>query len=211
MYPSSTFSSLPLPTETAPSYLQAEELCRLTESYLRWFEEPQGKRYRRKERARQWVIFLLLRYSGARVSEVLQVDDVRDVDFREALVTLPTLKRHSPRKKGLKRSIPIPAHFLGEMGRILAEFPSLRGQLFRCHRSTVYRCFRARAQEAKLPANLCHPHVLRHTRAIELLRAGVPVTVVQEILGHASLSTTALYLRFSGREIKTILKDRGFL
>jgi len=205
------FSSLPLPQQGSLNYLNPEELLRLTEVYRSRFEEPQGRRFRRKERARHWLIFLALRYTGARVSEVLSLDDTRDIDFREALVTLPTLKRHAPYKKESRRTVPVPATFLGEIGRVLAEFPSLRGVLFRCHRSTVFRYFRDRAQEAGLSSKLSHPHILRHTRAIELLKAGVPVTVVQEILGHASLATTAIYLRFSGREIKTILRDRGLI
>jgi len=204
-------TSFLLPLEGNVKCLHQEELQRLTEAYRSHFEEKRGKRYRRKERARHWLIFLFLRYTGARVSEILSIDDLRDIDFYEAAVTVPTLKRHAPHKKGLYRTVPLPVVCLGETGRILAEFPSLRGRLFRCHRSTVFRYFKARAQEAGLPTHLSHPHVLRHTRAVELLRAGVPVSIVQELLGHASLTTTALYLRFSGQEIKEILKDRGLL
>lgn len=39
-----------------------------------------------------------------------------------------------------------------------------------------------------------HPHGLRHTHAVELLREGVPVTMIQRQLGHSSLETTARYL-----------------
>jgi site-specific recombinase XerD len=39
-----------------------------------------------------------------------------------------------------------------------------------------------------------HPHGLRHSRAAELAAEGVPVNVIQEILGHTSLSTTNTYL-----------------
>jgi site-specific recombinase XerD len=53
--------------------------------------------------------------------------------------------------------------------------------------------------------------VLRHTRALEMIRAGVPLMIVQQILGHAYLNTTAIYLQFSGQEAKSILKDRGLI
>ncbi|WP_456324098.1 tyrosine-type recombinase/integrase, partial [Desulfonauticus submarinus] len=61
------------------------------------------------------------------------------------------------------------------------------------------------------PRKLAHPHILRHTRAIELLRNGVPVTIVQDILGHSALTTTAIYLRISGQEAKGILKEKGLI
>jgi len=51
----------------------------------------------------------------------------------------------------------------------------------------------------------------RHTRAIELLRAGVPVTIVQEILGHSTLNTTAVYLRFTAEEKKIIMREKGMI
>jgi len=39
----------------------------------------------------------------------------------------------------------------------------------------------------------------------------VPVTVVQDILGHSALTTTAMYLRISGYEAKEILKQKGII
>lgn len=39
-----------------------------------------------------------------------------------------------------------------------------------------------------------HPHGLRHTHAVELMREGVPVPIIQKQLGHADLATTARYL-----------------
>ena len=107
--------------------------------------------------------------------------------------------------------MPLPANVVAEFGRLIATWPELRGSLFRLHRSTVFQTFRARAEEAGIPKELRHPHVLRHTRAIELLRAGVPVSAVQQILGHADIGTTAVYLRFSGIEIRRIMQDRGLL
>jgi molybdate transport system regulatory protein len=74
-----------------------------------------------------------------------------------------------------------------------------------------FRVFRKICEIAKIPKNLAHPHTLRHTRAIELLRAQVPVTIVQQILGHSSLSTTAMYLRFSASEARRVMKNRGVI
>ncbi len=49
---------------------------------------------------------------------------------------------------------------------------------------------------------------IRHTPAIELLKAGVPVAVVQDLLGHSALTTTAIYHRISGYEAKEILRQK---
>jgi integrase/recombinase XerC/integrase/recombinase XerD len=46
-----------------------------------------------------------------------------------------------------------------------------------------------------------HPHRLRHTFATELLQRGVPIDVVQEALGHASIKTTRTYAKTSPMEI----------
>ena len=85
------------------------------------------------------------------------------------------------------------------------------GGVERGDRSNFYAVFRKLALKAGIPAELAHPHILRHTRAIELLRNDVPITIVQCILGHASLSTTAVYLRYSSVETKQILKNRGVI
>jgi len=66
-------------------------------------------------------------------------------------------------------------------------------------------------QESKYTCKIAHPHVLRHTRAIELIRNGIPVTAVQTILGHSSLNTTAMYLKYSNTEIQAIMKAKGLL
>lgn len=45
-----------------------------------------------------------------------------------------------------------------------------------------------------------HPHMLRHTYAVSLLRAGVPLVDIQLALGHTDLATTAIYLRVEPTE-----------
>jgi hypothetical protein len=46
---------------------------------------------------------------------------------------------------------------------------------------------------------------------MEMVLAGVPLTIVQQIPDHANLNTTAVYLQFSGQEAKAIPKDRGLI
>ena len=187
-----------------------EELKHLERVFLNWLDSVKNQK-RWKWRARHWIVFNLLRYTGARISEVLAVDDVRDIDFRGAEIRLVTLKRHRAAKKGQYRTVPVPPHVIGEIGRILADTPELRGNLCKTSRVSFFRNFKTLAKEAGIPEDISHPHTLRHTRAIEMLKAGVPVSVVQDILGHSALTTTAMYLKISGQEAKAILKDRGLI
>ena len=58
----------------------------------------------------------------------------------------------------------------------------------------VYDSVKKLARRAGLDPKKISPHVFRHTFATELVRAGVDIRTVQELLGHADLSTTARYL-----------------
>ena len=199
-------SMVPTP-KSSIKYLSPVELEALTESFRNWYEETGGSKLRAK-RAKYWLVFLTLRYTGARLQEVLLIDDVSDVDFRNKEIRLVNLKR---RRRIEKRQVPVPAELIAEIARVWAEFPELKGKLFKLDPSNFRKVFLARAKEAGLPREVSHPHVLRHTRAVELLRAGVPITAVQQLLGHAFLSTTAVYLRLSNIEVKQILQQKGLI
>lgn len=187
-------------------YLTEEEVNRLTKAFQDWYDGTRTSG-RRRQRGRYWLTFLVLRFTGARIGEVTRIDDSADIDFRNAEIRLITLKQ----KGNPARIVPVPPNVVAEIATYLAEFPDMRGRIFRIDQRDFRRVFSDRAREAGLPRELSHPHALRHTRAIELLRHGVPITVVQVLLGHAHLSTTAIYLRFSGSEAKEILREKGLI
>lgn len=93
----------------------------------------------------------------------------------------------------------------------LSQYPYMKGKIFKITDRGFQLGFKNVCQIAKIPLELSHPHILRHTRAIELLRSSVPVTIVKDLLGHSSLNTTAIYLRMSAQEAKMILKDKGLI
>lgn len=74
-------------------HLTEDELNKLTSIFQQWFEEK-----RSIVRARYWLVFLFLRYTGARISEVLNINETRDIDFRNSTVRLITLKRIQKKK-----------------------------------------------------------------------------------------------------------------
>ena len=62
----------------------------------------------------------------------------------------------------------------------------------RLSRQSAWTVLRAAAERAKIPGDVS-PHTLRHSFATHLLDGGADVRVVQELLGHASVTTTQIY------------------
>jgi len=80
-------------------------------------------------------------------------------------------------------------------------FLTRRGRGFA--RANLCQMVRKRAQEAGLPAHAT-PHALRHTCATHLLQAGADIRFIQELLGHASLSTTQVYTHVDISDLKKV-------
>ncbi len=149
-------------------------------------EEPAGLRAR--------ALLELLYATGARISEAigLDVDDV-DLEQRSALLS---------GKGGKQRVVPVGSYACDALvgwltrGRPLlspkgpALFVNARGG--RLSRQTAWTVLRDAARRAGIPTAVS-PHVLRHSYATHLLDGGADIRVVQELLGHASVTTTQVY------------------
>ena len=61
----------------------------------------------------------------------------------------------------------------------------------------ILRKYQAQAADPTLANAKLSPHVLRHSRAMHLYDAGVPLPYIRDILGHVDLSTTEIYARAS--------------
>jgi integrase/recombinase XerD len=144
---------------------------------------------------------LTLAWTGARISEVL---DLRPADFQidDGLITLRTLKR-----RGLHvREIPIPPNLM----RLLAKHYRLRehqadpdrcrDRLWTFHRITAWRIVKCVMAAAGLHGPAACPKAFRHSFGTGAIQAGIPVTLLQRWLGHARLSTTAIYTAVTGPE-----------
>ncbi len=145
---------------------------------------------------RDHAILEMLYGCGLRVSELCGLD-LLDLEERESLLRVRG-------KGGKERIVPIgrPALkalqvyrdrersiLLGEH-RSASVFLNTRGG--RLSRVSVWSILRKYTAESGLPAGIS-PHSLRHTYATHLLEGGADLRVVQELLGHAAITTTEIY------------------
>jgi integrase/recombinase XerD len=80
-------------------------------------------------------------------------------------------------------------------------FLSIRGTVLT--RMRVYQIVQERAKTAGFE-NRVHPHLLRHSFATHLLNNGADLRVIQEMLGHADISTTQIYTHVDQKRLKQV-------
>lgn len=68
-------------------------------------------------------------------------------------------------------------------------------------RGEIYNIFRYYAEMAQVPAVSRSPHAHRHTLAMRHVRAGVPISVLQRVMGHKSIHSTGQYFQHSQSEV----------
>jgi integrase/recombinase XerC len=143
---------------------------------------------------RDRAVLEVLYGAGVRVAELAGLD-VGDVDLREGSVRVLG-------KGGKERIVPIGAKAVEALHAYLGERAADEGALFRNPRGrrltvrSLHRIVRARARAAGLPGRVT-PHTLRHSFATHLLDAGADLRLIQELLGHARLTTTQRYTHVS--------------
>lgn len=142
--------------------------------------------------------------TAARVQELADLT-VRDIRLEDPAIVALT-------GKGRKtRHVPIDANTATLLAAYLAErqldrpgcddrpvfFNQHRAKLSRGGIAWILHKYQAQAADPTLTGAQLHPHVLRHSRAMHLYDAGVPLPYIRDILGHVDLSTTEIYARAS--------------
>ena len=154
---------------------------------------------------RDRAIIEVMYATGVRVSELVSLD-IDDVDLDESFVRCMG--------KGSKERI-IPLHdeavetvreYL-EDGRSSLAGPAAGRALFvsrkggRLTRQALWLILKGRAQAAGIERKIT-PHTLRHSFATHLLIGGAPLRHVQELLGHASITTTQVYTHLTSEHVR---------
>lgn len=183
-------------------HLGSAQMDLLRDAFTAWRDKAErADSLRSRERMR--MLFLLLRHSGARLGEVLSLDERAAFDARQALIRL----EHN----GQTRQVPLPRHVAREL-EVLLDSPlasQIEGEFFKADPGYVRRIFYARADECGLPRELATPRVLRNSRAVEMLRSGVPLPVVQATLGQASADLTCVFQSFTDSDSLSIVRRQA--
>jgi integrase/recombinase XerC len=153
--------------------------------------------------ARDAAIVELLYGGGLRVGELAGLDVQAGAQARGWL-DLDAGDAHVLGKGSKRRSVPIGAKAIAAVAAWLAvrdsRLRSPQAALFvgrngtRLSAQAIWQRLQRRSQQAGLPTPV-HPHMLRHSFASHVLQSSGDLRAVQELLGHANITTTQVYTR----------------
>jgi integrase/recombinase XerC len=163
-------------------------------------------------RARDHAIIELLYGCGLRIGELVALDAAITPASR-GWIDLPDRSAHVLGKGGKRRSVPIGALAGAALERWHAARAALvrgdEGALFVSQRGTRLSASQVRARlgqlarAAGLPTHV-HPHMLRHSFASHLLQSSGDLRAVQELLGHANITTTQVYTKLDYQHLAKV-------
>lgn len=160
---------------------------------------------------RDLALISLLYDSGARVQELI---DLRIMDIRlvnPAMVTLTGKGRKARMVPLMKDTCKLldtymRNYHLGAKPLTSPLFFSKTGQPLT--RYGVTYILKKYASTASLKCEKISPHVLRHTKAMHLLRAGVNMIYIRDFLGHVDISTTDIYARIDAEMKRKVFEEK---
>jgi integrase len=163
----------------------------------------------RRQPARDRTLCEVLHWTGCRPSEALEITPSR-VDLSGGTITLRSLKKRrdaSGQQKVVFRSLPVPGEFLDtlDIAHAIREAQKSRKRavtaIWDISRVRTWQIVTRVMEEAGIPDGPNRsPKGLRHGFGVHAIVQGVPLSMLQRWLGHAQLSTTALYAEAVGKE-----------
>ena len=194
-----------------PKVLSVAEVDRLLATAAEGVDDEGRPVQERLRNARTHCLLEILYATGLRVSELVSLPK-RAAVSREAMLAIKG-------KGGRERLVPLSAPARSAIAgyRRLLEFQPGAGDghwLFPAEseaghltRQAFARDLKAIAGHAGIGAERVSPHVLRHAFASHLLQNGADLRVVQELLGHADISTTQIYTHVLDERMKAMVRD----
>jgi site-specific recombinase XerD len=193
-----------------PRVLKADELHQLLDeptASVRAAAPGTDDELARALQARDDAVLELLYGSGLRVSELCGLTEA-DVERAAGMVTVLG-------KGAKKRRVPMSAPSVAALDRWLdgprqvlldrAEMSTPPRQIFVNRAGSPLSPRDVRRLLDRRAATPTHPHALRHSYATHLLDGGADLRVVQELLGHADLTTTQLYTHVSRERLRRVV------
>jgi integrase len=149
------------------------------------------------------TLCLTLAYTGCRISEALAVT-AGAVHPDLGCIAIRTLKQR--RAQIVVRQIPVPPFLIQELERVHGlSCQPLQRRLWPLSRGRGWQLVKDVMDVAKIASGPhASPKGLRHGFGLHAVRCGVPLNLVQRWLGHASMTTTAIYLQAIGNEEREI-------
>lgn len=143
---------------------------------------------------------LVLAFTGCRISEALSLV-AASIEAEECFIAIRCLKK---RGRTVIRQIPVPCELIALLQTVHAA-PCNGDRLWTWSRSRAWQLVRGLMVDARIvPGVHATPKGLRHGYGVHAIRSGVPLNLVQRWMGHASMTTTAIYLDVIGDEEREI-------
>lgn len=187
------------PADGKDNCLDSAQLQRLEQAFREWAAQAPRPDLCLSRR-RILLIFLLIRHTGAKLSEVLALDPARDIDYERWVLYFGRTNDRSGRSG---REVEISTALAHEIQTLLADH-SCRESLTRLQVDPgfVRRKFYEQAIACGFAKRMGTPEMIRRARGAELLRHNLPLPAVQMLLGHATPNLTTSYVSFSPDELR---------
>lgn len=167
----------------------------------------------RRQPARDRTLCEALHWTGCRPSELLEITPAR-VDLSGGTIAIRSLKKRrdtSGQQKVVFRYVPVPPEFLDTLTTAhgIREAQKSRRKtaapIWDLSRVRIWQIVTRVMEQAELPDGPNRsPKGLRHGFGVHAIVQGVPMHMVQKWMGHAQLSTTAIYADAVGKEEQDI-------
>ena len=150
--------------------------------------------------AQEAVFCLTIYYTGCRISEALSLTG-DDIDHETSVLMIRTLKK---RRWSHRRRVPIPKSLAKQLAQLS---PATGGKrLWKFSRATGWRIVKRAMNEAGIVGVHATTKGLRHGFGVRAALKQIPLTTIQNWMGHSNVNTTAIYLDVRDEEERELIR-----